>query len=345
MKKLLLIGLMLLFLTGCRDDDNIVRKLEMDFDNEYYQVATPYKKSISGNYVINNVLNNYDINDIENSFMMLSSNYFKTNNSLYQEGQYLNREELKELLSKEKLNKNNPIEINGSMIKPTYITSVYEQNYLTNNGNLKGITIGLIFNPYQAYEGEYGSYDYEEVDLDVLESIIFDRANEVVKYLKNKLGLEKTKIVVGVYLQNRPNAMLPGGIRYIGITTSSSIDLVEINYEYQYLNSSYVLNNDINIYNAFNSLEKSIKKVKDIISVSAKGLYYNNKIQNIEMTVYSGTFSNSELLYLSEVISEELVNFDNHINIRIIIKSNETMVAFINKESNSLKSNVYILGG
>ena len=63
------------------------------------------------------------------------------------------------------------------------------------------------------------------------------------------------------------------------------------------------------------------------------------------MTVYSGTFNNGELLYLSEIISEEMVNFDNQLNIRVIVKSNEKVAAFINKESNNLKSNVYILGG
>ena len=62
------------------------------------------------------------------------------------------------------------------------------------------------------------------------------------------------------------------------------------------------------------------------------------------MTVYSGTFNNGELLYLSEII-REMVNFDNQLNIRVIVKSNEKVAAFINKESNNLKSNVYILGG
>ncbi len=345
MKKILIIVLMFFVITGCKKNDEVIRKIEIEFDNNYYQVASPYKTSVSGNYVVNNVLNNYDVNDIENSFMMLSSNYFKTTNSLYQDGQYLSRDELKSLLSSDKLNNDEEIEINGIKIKPTYISSIYEQDYLTVNGNLKGITVGLIINPYQAYESSYDGYDYEELELDILEPIIASKANKVVKYVRSKPELKDIKLLIGIYLQNRPNEMLPGGIRYAGLANDDSVSLTQVNYEYQYLNSEYVLNNDVTIYNAFSNLEKQIKKVKDTYSVSAKGMYYNNKIENIEITVYSGIFNSGELLYLCNIISDELGHFDNHVNIRIIIKSSDTKVAFINKESNSLKSDVYILGG
>lgn len=345
MKKLLLIGLVGLLLTGCGEANKIDRKIQIDFNNEYYQVASPFKPSVSGSYVVNNVLNNYDINDIENSYMMLSSNYFKTTNSLYQAGQYFSRSDLQELLSKDNLNKEETVRINGVEINPTYVSSIYEQNYLTNNGNLKGLTIGIVINPYQAYLGDFGNYDYEEVPIVTLEPIIIEKAKSVIKYIRTKPELKEVRVVIGVYLQNRPNAMLPGGIKYVGITNDDSITLNKINYEYQYLNSNYVLTNDINTYNAFSNLEKQIKKVKEATNVSAKGLYQNNKLQSIEITVHSGTFNSGELLYLSNTISNEMENFDSQLTIQVVVKSNNSVLAFINKESNSLKSKVYILGG
>ncbi|MDD2518847.1 MAG: CamS family sex pheromone protein [Bacilli bacterium] len=345
MKKLLLLGLVGLLLTGCSEEDKVERKIQIDFNNEYYQVASPYKPSISGSYVVNNVLNNYNINDIENSYMMLSSNYFKTTNSLYQAGQYFSRNDLEKLLSSDNLNKEEKVKINGVEITPTYVSSLYEQNYLTNNGNLKGITIGIIINPYQAYLGDFGNYDYEEVPITTLEPIIIEKSKKVIEYIRTKPELKEVKVLVGVYLQNRPNALLPGGIKYVGITNDDSITLNKINYEYQYLNSNYVMTNDINIYNAFGNLEKQIKKIRDTINVSAKGLYQNNKLQNVEITVHSGTFNSGELLYLSNTISNEMENFDSQLTIQVVVKSNNSVLAFINKESNSLKSNVYILGG
>ncbi|MFA5604067.1 MAG: CamS family sex pheromone protein [Bacilli bacterium] len=345
MRKLLLIGLASLFLVGCSKVDKIDRKIQIDFNNEYYQVASPYKPSVSGSYVVNNVLNNYDINDVENSYMMLSSNYFKTTNSLYQAGQYFSRGDLQELLSKDNLNKEEIVQINGVELTPTYVSSIYEQNYLTNNGHLKGLTIGLIINPYQSYLTDLGNYDYEEVPIATLEPIIIEKAKSVIKYIRTNPKLKEVRVVIGVYLQNRPNAMLPGGIKYVGVTTDESITLSKINYEYQYLNSNYVLTNDINIYNAFSNLEKQIKKIKESINVSAKGLYQNNKLQNIEITVHSGTFNSGELLYLSNTISNEMDNFDSQLTIQVVVKSNNSVLAFINKGSNSLKSKVYILGG
>ena len=345
MKRFLLLSLMLFFLTSCKKDDKIVRQMEINFDNDYYQVATPYKSSVGNNYVVNNVLNNYNINDIEEVFTMISSNYFKPSNLLYQTGQYLDQKELKELLSTENLNKAETLSIDDISINPVYLSSIYEQNYLTNNGDLKGITIGLIFNPYQAYKNEFGSYNYKTIELDVLEPIIISKANEIVKYLRDKSELNKIKLVIGVYLQNKPNAILPGSIKYIGVTEKKNIELTKINYEYQYLNSKYALEYDFNTYNAFLNLEKQLKKFKDIISISGKGLYYDDVIQNIEMTVYSGVFNKGELLYLCEMISKEMINFDNHLNIKVYVKSNDTKVAFIKKESHSLKSNINILDG
>ncbi len=345
MKKLLVVIMVMLIITGCKKNEDIVQKIEIEFDNDYYQVASPYKPSISGNYVVNNVLNNYDVNDIENSFMMLSSNYFKTTNSFYQAGQYLTHDELKELLSDNNLNNNEEIIINDIKIKPIYISSIHEQNYLTPNGNLKGVTIGLIVNPYQAYKTIYGSYNYEIVEMETLEPLIYEKANDIVKYIRAKEELKEVKLLIGVYIQNRPNSMLPGGIKYFGLADKEEVKLTKVNLESQYLNSKYVLNNDINLYNAFSNLEKQIKKVNDTINVSGKGLYYNDQIQNIEITVYSGIFSRGKLLYLCNVISDELAHFDNQVNIKVIIKSGNEKVAFIHKKGSSLKSNVYILEG
>ncbi len=345
MKRVLLMAFILIFLTSCKNDEDLVRQMEINFENDYYQVATPYQAPLSNNYIVGNALNNYDRNDIEEVFTKISSNYFKTTDSLYQAGQYLALKEIKELLDRDNLNKADSLSLDEITIKPLYLSSIYEQNYLTTTGDLKGITIGLIFNPYQAYKNKFGSYNYKEVELSFLEPLIFSKANEMIAYLREKPELKKIKIVLGIYLQGRPNTVLPGKIQYIGTTTKETVELTKINYEYQSLKAKYTLEHDLKTYNSFLNLEKQIKKIKDIISITGKGLYYDHHLQNIEMVVYSGAFTQGELLYLCEVISKELVNFENHLNIRVYIKDNTTKVAFIKKESHSLKSNVYLLGG
>ena len=132
MKKLFLIFLILL--VGCGKKEELI---EINYDNSYYQVATPYKESI-GSYSIAN----YDKEEVESMLMKLSTEYFKTNNSFYQEGQYLTSEELKELINQ--FNETEEIEIDDIKIKPSYITSIYEQNYLTNNSFWSVVKIILI---------------------------------------------------------------------------------------------------------------------------------------------------------------------------------------------------------
>lgn len=344
MKRLFLI-IMILLLMGCSNDKEGYKKIELYYDSDYYKIAAPYKEAISGNYVVNNVLNNYDINDIEKNFMLLSSNYFKTTNSFYQEGQYLKQEEIKELLENNSLNNFAEVVIKDEKITPLYLNSIYEQNYLSNNNQLKGLTIGLIINSYQAIKGEYGNYNYEEVEIGDWEVALEKGTSEIIDYLKSKKELDKVKIVVGIYFQKDPSSLLPEGIRYVGISDKDKFNLNFVNYEYHYLDSNYVLNNNYNLYNTYLNLDKQIKKVKDSLNVNGFGFYINNNLQSIELTIYGNVFKRGELLYLTEVISGELINFDQKLNLKVFIRSHNNLLGFINKEAGNIKGNVYILGG
>ena len=74
MKKYVICFLCLFLLTGC-NNKNTVTKIDINFDNDYYQIYTPYKKGLGNNYIVNNVLNNYDIDEVENALMMISSKF------------------------------------------------------------------------------------------------------------------------------------------------------------------------------------------------------------------------------------------------------------------------------
>ena len=63
MKKLFLI--LLILLVGCNKQED---KIEINYDNAYYQVATPYKESV-GSYSIRD----YDKEEVESMLMKLST--------------------------------------------------------------------------------------------------------------------------------------------------------------------------------------------------------------------------------------------------------------------------------
>ena len=174
-------------LVGCNKQED---KVEINYDNTYYQVATPYKESI-GSYSIGD----YDKEEVESMLMKLSTEYFKTNNSLYQEGQYLTSEEIKQLVTD--YNNTEEIKVDDVTIKPSYITTIYEQNYLATNNVLKGISFAIVVDNKQYYDNNYKIID-EKIVLDYALS----KVNSLISYVRSKEELKKVDIVVGIYLEN-----------------------------------------------------------------------------------------------------------------------------------------------
>lgn len=344
MKKYIVFLLLLFFITGCnKKTENY--QIDTQYNQEYYQIYKPYKVSASNNYLINNILDNYDLENIEDSLMALSSNYFNVNNSLYQEGQYLTYDNLKELLSKESLNKADEIDVNGDKIIPTYLTTIYEQNYLASNGNLKGISLGIILNPYQSYKNSYGSYNYKTIDNDELIKFGEAISKQILNYFRNEKELNDTKILLALYIQPKPNSMEKGTFKEVAITTNSNLKFESLKYQYEFIKSNYVINNDITLYNTFNIFEEKLKNIFSKLYINGEALYQDKTVKDVRITIGSSKLNRSEILYLSQIISEDFItSFSTNINIRIYIESNEQIKALITKDKNTSKSNVSIIG-
>lgn len=178
MKKLVLMLSILLLFTGCNKSE----KQTISYDNDYYQVATPYKET-TNNYS----LNSFNKEEVESMLMYLSTNYFSLNNSLYQEGQYLSTNTVKDLVNK--YNDTDKL-LNDNMTKPTYISAIYEQDYLANNSNLKGISLAIILNTNQSYIQDNKTYNQV---LDESEVLDFGKiqASKLLSYLRS---IEELKI-------------------------------------------------------------------------------------------------------------------------------------------------------
>ena len=325
MKKIFSFLILILLICGCEKEEP---KIEITFDDNYYQVATPYKESV-GNYSINS----YDKEEVEIMLMDISNDYFKINNSLYQEGQYLTSEEIKELVNQ--YNKTETIEVDNIKIKPQYITSIYEQNYLATNNSLKGISLAIVVDNKQYYSDN----SYKIID----EKIVLDYAKkqtlELIKYMRNKEELQHINIVVGIYLQNNN---LKGSFKYVGYSENEKIKFDFVNYNYQKLDSNYVMNNDINTYNNVLNLKKSLNQYNNIYT-SYTGLYKDNILLNIDIIVNSDYFNKGQILNISNTITKDLNSFPQNVNIKIYIKTSNEVKAFLNKEDNVNKINTYIL--
>ena len=342
MKKVVLV-LLIFLISGCEQGIQNDKDVELNYDKEYYTVYTPYKNGVSNNYVVGNSINNYNIEEIESALMYESMKYFKTNNSYYQEGQYLTEKALKTLLDNEHLNSSEKITIDNITITPTYITSIYEQNFLASNGTLKGMSLGLVINPYQKYINSYGSYQYKKVDDNILIQIANTKTEELVKYMRKNYDLEDIRILVAVYFQSHPNAITPGKYEYVGITTNSNISLEKTNYAYQLLDSSYVSTNDIGNYDAFVNLKKELNNEISNLYIIGYGSYNNKLLSGIDITINGTSLNKNKILYISQLLSKKLVSDFSNTSIKVYLKTDNQIKGIITKRHNDISCDVHIL--
>lgn len=333
MKKIIII-LLVILLCGCEKDSKNVL-----ITNSYYNIALPYKEGVSNNYIINN-LSSYDVDHVESSLMHISSLYFSNSNSFYQDGQYLDNEFLKDVLSKDKLNNYDLMTIDGVTINPYYVTGISEQNYLDSKGDLKGISLGVILNPYQAYENSYGTILYKKVNDDEILKIGNEVSIKLLKEIRNIDELANTKVLVGLYLQESPNSNSTGGYKKYGISDNNSIffeDYIEDDY---YIISDYVMQNNKDVYNYYLSLEKILKNNLEKLYLTGNCSYKNGILDSTFININSSNLSNSEVLLITQLIENNL-NIDD---VLIHINENDFVKAIV-KRDKSGKINTYILEG
>lgn len=334
--------ILLFLITGCSNKP--INNYDIKLDQTEYRTYVPFKKGITTNYVVNNVLNNYDFFHIEEFALLISKNYFKPINSLYQKGQYLTEEKTKEIL--EKLNKEKDIIIDEVLIKPNYVSSIIEQNFLSSNGNLKGLTITLVINPYQPYKNEYGSYNYKKITEEELDLKIKEKVEILNQQLLKISEYKKIKKIIPIYILNSPNSTLPGSIKYISIPNNDKVNLNKTNYEYYYLDSEFVNKVDTLTYNNYFQFSETLKEIIETININGIGLFNNNNLQKININITNKNYTKDELLYLTNVIAKEInLSFNLEVYVKVTLNNNNNICALIIKENNKKESQITLIGG
>lgn len=333
MKKYIIIIMICLLLVGCgkKKQPQEIKKLQISDD--YYEIANPYKKGVGNNYGISSIYNNYDLDEIESWLMKLSKKYFKVDNSYYQSGQYLKERDLKKLLSKDMLNKTESIKIDGVKLDPVYISYIHEQNYLDANGKLKGISLGIVLNPYQEYTNEYGAYLYKTVNENTLIEYGKKASEKLLDYMINEKKLSKNKFMIALYIESKPNDTLPGSFRYVGVTSRNVINFKPVDYHYEYLKSDFVMSKDTSLYNTILALESKIKKINDEAYISGTILYIDKQASSVQIDVNSNYINLSDLMMISQIVNDEMKSsFPNHLEIKTLLKENNNVRAVAYKE-------------
>lgn len=337
MKKIIISIIGILILTGCSKSINT----PYIYKEGYYNIAIPYKAGVSNNYVVNN-MNTYDVDEVETTLMEISSLYFSKDVSFYQDGQYLSNDFFKEILNKDNLNSYEKITIDGITIDPYYVTGIVEQNYLDSSNNLKGISLGIILNPYLAYQNKYGITLYKQIEEKELLSIGEEVSKKLLEKVRSIEEISKTKIMIALYFQNNPNSNTEGSYKKYGITLNTDIEFKDYNEENYYISSEYVMKNNNDIYSYYSVLERNVKEVMPKIYLTGTCEYKNSKLENVIINI-SGTYlSKSETLALTQIVSENIESVN--VNTIIYIKESNNIKAILEKNKTE-KLNIHILEG
>lgn len=318
MKKLCIL-LLCISLLGCEKKESTV---SLEKDSTQYSVATPYKPSIA-----NYALTSYDKENVEFLLTHVSQKYYKTNNSLLEEGQYLTNDLLKEWITS--LNDIGEVKYDNITFKPQYITTIYEQNYLATNGNLKGLSLAIVLNPKQTYENNERILS-KVIDNETVINFGKESANKLIKMLREKDEFKNINIVIGLYLEG--TSYTSGKMAYVGQSDNTNIKLDNIDLRYELMDSSHVMEQDIDHYNRILAIKNALNNPK--LYISSKGLYEGNTLKEVSIVITSTTLKQSEIISYSDIIVKEINNFNKDIDIKVYFKSNNKIKALL--ETNKL---------
>lgn len=259
MKRLLLLVITsLMILTACgngndknsqsnnkqqEQNSNNVKTVATDQEvqGDNYRTILPFKESQARGVLQDNMANSYNGEDFENGLLHLSKSVFPTDNFLYQDGQYLDKntvnaylnpkyskDEIDHMSESEKeskkatenlgLNPSHDGETKPEKIaesSPAYLSNILEQDFYDTNDTkgkkIKGITIGLAMNSVYYYQKEKDGETYSKsLDNKEIEKQGKAMAQELLTRLRANKDLKNIPIHFAIYVQSSQDAITPG---------------------------------------------------------------------------------------------------------------------------------------
>jgi len=340
MKRSIILFFLILILVGCNNKE-IISEVEYNYNRSFYKIYEPHKSYAVNNYSVNRTFNRYDLREVEMGLMRISTKYFSNNKYYYQMGNYISEEEQIELLSYEKLNSNSDSNLE---YKPKYISYIHEQNYLNKKGEIKGISLAVVLNPYQSYTVN-GKTKRDVVNIDKLIEFGQGKVDELVNYIRSKKELKDIEIVIGLFVQQSTSSLVPGAYVYETFIREGNIKkFTKLNEKYYLLTDNKLKDIDINSYEAFVKLKDKIQLLTSNIFIMGRGLYINNQLQKLTIDVNMNYVTIGEVNSLSQLIASEIVSlFNEKTIIEVIIKSENKVEAIVSKDNNQNKSKIFFI--
>jgi len=342
MKKFWILIILVIAVVGCNNKTN-VKKVDntysIKYNDDYYSIFMPYKEGVGNNYILNSNVVDFDMDTIEKELIQISTTKFSVDKYYYQEGQYLTRKNLSELLDDEHLNEFDKEKIDGKNVKPVVVSGIIEKNFLNKSGDIKGISIGIILNKYQKYDS---NNNYVEMDNDRVIKIGKSAGKQVIKYLRKEKKLDDVPILVALYIESSPKSNIGGTYYYYGITDNEDISYESINQKKFYMNNQNVKKMNLESYNNFRSFEEKVKNYDNTIYVSGLGNFEKDNLERLEIVVTKNHYTYGDLLYVNQLLSDNSIKYFDDTKVVIKVKAVNDIKSYIVKEKGQTSTDIFI---
>ena len=209
----------------------------------------------------------------------------------------------------------NPPEAKGEDAEesPIYLAHIIEQNYLTltdeKKVRLSGVSIGLALNSvYYERGGKETTITDEE-----LEKQGIAMADQIVSRLRAREGFEDIPIVIGLFKQEKRNAIVPGtyfATAFADKGKSSASGWKEVNEQYVLLPASADIDNYREINTAFNNFKQDIDNYfPSFVNVIGKGFFKENRMQSIAFEIPIQFFGKSEVVGFTQFLTDHIIKY------------------------------------
>lgn len=398
MKRTIILFISAIFLlSACGNDDNEKSKEQPDDNKQQeksgsvkeiatdkhvqgnnYRTILPFKESQARGLLQDNMANSYNGEDFENGLLELSKQVFPTDDYLYQDGQYLDKDTINAYLDpkytksevdemdederKEKkanenlgLNPSHNGETDPEKIaeeSPAYLSNILEQDFYasgdTKGKEIKGMTIGLAMNSTYYYQKEKDGETYsKKLDDKEIKKQGKQMAGEILSRVRENKDLKDIPIHFAIYKQTGENSIVPG--EFIASTTVEDgktriNEWKDINQATALLPSDEAGKIDENLNNNFKQFNDNLQTYFNNFTQAVGTVKFDNKkAKQLTVDVPIDYYGEAETIGITQYITEQAEKyFDDIDEYEIRIKDGNKAKALISKTEDDKDPQVHI---
>ncbi|KOO46159.1 CamS family sex pheromone protein [Priestia koreensis] len=321
---------------------------------QYYPSATPFKEGVNRGQITSYLHSKLDIDEVELGLMELSQDEYDTDDYIYQEGQLIDNDELDDWLKRSSTTDkglNPPIKtkkdasvddkLKAEEDNPKYLAYVLEQDYLDKDGNVAGMSLGLVLHStyYFKTTDSQGLIYNGSKKLSTQKAQEYGKkvAQKIVDQLRKKKDTKDLPIYFTLFQESNKGDILPGQFvssNYIKGSGDKLGGWDDLNRKYYLFPSTAADKDQKEVAGQIGLFQDELNKYygkSRTMPVVAKGLFVDKNLQKLSVEIPVASMSKTEIISLSQFVANMLTEgaLPNHSIIEVKITALDKIRSFI----------------